>query len=105
MRAVRLGCIQLAIGRRKGGSDRDVRRPYDVQTVVALVSFSGGSLRAAALGSGSRGTDGAGRSNGLRPLSGTFPTPGSLSSALRKPRGFRNVVGTDPSMKCRVRAC
>ena len=39
MRAVRLGCIQLATGCRKGGADRDVRRPYEVQTVMALVSF------------------------------------------------------------------
>jgi hypothetical protein len=43
MRAVpSLVGIQLASGRRKGGSDRDVRRPYEVQTVKALGSSSVG---------------------------------------------------------------
>lgn len=42
MRAFRLGvCIQLASGRRKGASGRDLRGPYDVQTVVARGSFLG----------------------------------------------------------------
>jgi hypothetical protein len=104
MRAVRLGCIQLATGRRKGGSDRDVRRPYDVQTVVALVSFSGGSSPRAGNGWGVQ--DGRCRArqtgDGLAPgTKADREQPSLCSTESLWPPG---PVGTDPSMTCRVNA-
>jgi hypothetical protein len=105
MRAVRLGCIQLATRRRKGGSDRDVRRPYEVQTVEALVSLLRRLLPAQRRRLGGSG-DGRRRARKWATAAfGNDLTLGSLSSALRRLLHLRNVISTDPSMMCRVDEC